>query len=106
NRPFNKLLDNGLFVRQSFFIGRLDTVHAGLPEMEIHPTNSFAHNTTIRQRKYIFFKTEEDIFGAFPIGDAVRVEDTTEITTISNEFACAFYLRRSSMLINEAKVNV
>lgn len=106
NRPFNKWLDNGLFVRQSFFIGRLDTVHAGLPEMEIHPTNSFAHNTSIRQRKYIFFKNEEDIFGAFPIGDAVRVEDTTKITTISNEFTYAFYLRSSSMLKNEAKVNV
>src|SRR5690606_27578494 len=106
NMTFNNWLSNVLFVRQSFFIGRLDTVHAGLPEMEIHPTNSFAHNTSIRQRKYIFFKNEEDIFGAFPIGDAVRVEDTTKITTISNEFTYAFYLRSSSMLKNEAKVNV
>ena len=106
NRPFNKWLDNGLFVRQSFYIGRLDTVHAGLPEMEIHPTNSFAHNTSIRQRKYIFFKNEEDLMGAFPLGDAVRVEDTTRVTTISNEFTYAFYLRSRSMLKNEAKVNV
>ena len=44
--------------------------------------------------------------GAFPLGDAVRVEDTTRVTTISNEFTYAFYLRSRSMLKNEAKVNV
>jgi hypothetical protein len=106
NRPFNKWLDNGLFLRQSFYIGRLDTVDGGLPEMEIHPTNSFAHNTSIRQRKYIFFKNEEDLYGAFPLSDAVNVRDTTKITTISNEFTYAFYLRNKSMLKNEAKINV
>ncbi|HMR19848.1 MAG TPA: hypothetical protein PKA53_11175, partial [Sphingobacterium sp.] len=105
NRPFNKWLDNGLFLRQSFYIGRLDTVNAGLPEMEIHPTNSFAHNTSIRQRKYIFFKNEEDLYSAFPLSDAVDVHDTTQVTTISNEFTYAFYLRNKS-LKNEAKVNI
>src|SRR5690606_6406132 len=105
NRPFNKWLDNGLFVRQSFFIGRLDTVHAGKPEMEIHPTNAFAHNTSIGQRKYIFFKNEEDLYSAFPFGDAVEVHDITKVTNISNEFTYTFYLRNKS-LKNEAKVNV
>jgi len=105
NRPFNKWLDNGVFLRQSFYIGRLDTVNAGKPEMEIHPTNAFAHNTSVRQRKYIFFKNEEDLYNAFPFGDAVEVQDTTKITTISNEFTYAFYLRNRS-LKNEAKVNV
>lgn len=106
NRPFNKWLDNGMFLRQSFYIGRLDTLHKGLPEMEIHPTNSFAHNTSIRQRKYIFFKNEEDLYEALPLSDAVHVHDTTKITTISNEFTYAFYLRSKSMLKNEAKINL
>ena len=105
NRPFNKWLDNGLFLRQSFYIGRLDTVNAGTPEMEIHPTNTFAHNTSIRQRKYVFFKNEEDLYSAFPFGDAVETHDTTKITNISNEFTYAFYLRNKS-LKNEAKVNL
>ncbi|NGM62429.1 putative porin [Sphingobacterium sp. SGG-5] len=105
NRPFNKWLDNGVFLRQSFYLGRLDTVHAGKPEMEIHPTNAFAHNTSIRQRKYIFFKNEEDLYSAFPFGDAVEVHDTTKVTNISNEFTYTFYLRNKS-LKNEAKVNV
>lgn len=106
NRPFNKWFDNGLFLRQSFYMGRLDTVNAGLPEMEIHPTNAFAHNTSVRQRKYIFFKNEEDLYGAFPLSDAVDVRDTTKVTTISNEFTYTFYLRSRSMLENEAKINI
>src|SRR5690606_14878163 len=97
NRPFNKWLDNGVFLRQSFYLGRLDTVHAGKPEMEIHPTNAFAHNTSIRQRKYIFFKNEEDLYSAFPFGDAVEVNDTTKVTNISSEFTYAFYLRNKSL---------
>ncbi|TJZ61967.1 hypothetical protein FAZ15_05495 [Sphingobacterium olei] len=106
SRPYNKWLDNGLFLRQSFYIGRLDTLNAGLPEMEIHPTNAFAHNSSIRQRKYIFFKNEEDMYGAFPFGNAGLVHDTTKITTISNEFTYSFYLRNKSLLKNEAKLNL
>lgn len=106
NRPFNKWLDNGLFLRQSFFIGRLDTLQAGTPEMEIHPTNSFAHNSSIRQRKFIFFKNEDDVNEAFPLNNLRHVSDTTNITTISNEFTYSFYLRNKSLLKNEAKLNL
>lgn len=106
NRPFNKWIDNGIFLRQSYYLGRLDTLHKGLPEMEIHPTNAIAHNTSIRQRKYIFFKNESDQEGAFPYNEAIRVQDTTKVTTISNEFTYAFYLRNKSLLKNEAKLNV
>lgn len=90
NRPYNKWKDNGLFLRQSYFLGRLDTVNKGTPEMEIHPTNVVAHNSSIRQRKFIFFKNEVDAEGAFPTGSAELVDDTTSITTISNEFTYSF----------------
>ncbi|MFZ4862604.1 putative porin [Sphingobacterium sp. Mn56C] len=106
NRPYTKWNDNGLFLRQSFFIGRLDTVNAGTPEMEIHPTNAFAHNSSIRSRKYIFYKNEADLNGAFPQGSAVLVHDTTRVTNISNEFTYTFFLRNKSLLKNEAKLNV
>lgn len=106
SRPFNKWLDNGAFIRQSYYLGRLDTLHKGLPEMEIHPTNTIAHNTSVRQRKYIFFKNESDAEGAFPFGDAIMTDDTTKVTTISNEFTYSFYLRNKSLLKNEAKLNV
>lgn len=106
NRPYNKWNDNSLFIRQSYYIGKLDTVNNGLPEMEIHPTNSIAHNTHIRQQRFVFYKNEDDRFQAFPYGNLREVHDTTKITTISNEFTYAFYLRGKSVLKNEAKINL
>lgn len=106
NRPYNKWRDNGMFVRQSYFFGRLDTLNAGTQEMEIHPTNAVAHNSSIRQRKYIFFKNEADANGAFPLSDVQLVDDTTSITTISNEFTYSFYLRGKGVFKNEAKLDL
>lgn len=106
NRPYNKWRDNGLFVRQSYFLGRLDTLNVGTPEMEIHPTNVLAHNSSIRQRKFIFFKNEADVNAAFPINDVDLVNDTTNITTISNEFTYSFYLRGKGVFKNEAKLDL
>ena len=106
NRPLNKWKDNSFFIRQSYYIGRLDTIKVGTPEMEVHPTNSIAHNTSIRQRKFVFHKNEEDREGAFPFGDAVLVDDTTKITTITNEFNYGFYLRGKGGFKNEAKLDL
>src|SRR5690606_28967043 len=89
-----------------YYLGRLDTLHKGQPEMEIHPTNAIAHNSSFRQRKYVFFKNESDSEGAFPFGNAQLVRDTTSVTTISNEFTYSFYLRNRSLLKNEAKLNL
>ncbi|MEJ5053328.1 putative porin [Sphingobacterium sp. MYb382] len=106
DRPNNKWKDQGLFLRQSYFLGRIDTVNAGTPEMEIHPTNAVAHNTSIRQRTYTFFKNEGDLEGAFPYGDAILVRDSTRITNISNDFTYSFYLRGKGVFKNEAKLEV
>lgn len=106
NRPYNKWKDNGVFIRQSYFMGRLDTINKGTTEMEIHPTNAIAHNSSFRQKKFIFFKNEEDLEGAFPYGDAVLVDDTTKITTISNEFTYSFFLRGKGVFKNEAKLDL
>ena len=106
DRPHHKWKDNGLFLRQSYYLGRLDTINKGTPEMEIRPTNSVAHNTSLRQRTFTFFKNESDVDGAFPYADFVRVEDTTTVTNITNEFTYSFYLRGKGVLKNEAKLDL
>lgn len=105
DRPRTKWTDYGFFLRQSLFVGRIDTVNKNQPEMEIHPTNVMAHNTYLRTRKYMFFKNEDDVHGAFPYASHRRVGDTTEVTTISNEFTYSFHLRSGS-LKNEAKLEL
>lgn len=106
NRPRNEWRDNSLFIRQSMFLGHIDTVDAGKPTMQIYPTNSIAHNSSVRIQKFNFFKNETDGNGAFPYGPSQLSQDTTEITSISNEFEYSFYLRGKSIFKNEAKLNV
>ncbi|WP_159637097.1 putative porin [Sphingobacterium composti Ten et al. 2007 non Yoo et al. 2007] len=105
-RPYNKWNDNSFFLRQSYYMGRLDTINKAEPDMEIHPTNAIAHNTHIRQQRFVFYKNEPDTYNAFPYGTFIEVHDTTKVTTISNEFTYSFYLRPKSVLKNEAKLNV
>lgn len=105
DRPFSKWQDNSLFLRQSYYLGRVDTVNKGLPEMQIHPTNVMAHNSSVRQRRYVFFKNEDDQYGAFPVGDQRRVGDTTDVINVMNEFTYRFYLRSPS-LKNEARLEL
>src|SRR5690606_33353987 len=105
NRPYSKWKDLGFFIRQSYFMGRIDTVSGNGPDAEIHPTNVVAHNSSIRQQKFIFFKNQADLYNALPFNNLVRVEDTTKITTISNDFTYSFYLRGKN-LKNEAKVEL
>lgn len=106
NRPFTKWKDNSAFLRQSYYIGRIDTVNKGQPEMEIHPTNVIAHNSSIRHQEYVFFKNEEDIYGAFPYGDAVLVDDTTSVLTVSNDFNYGFFLRSKALGNNQARLDL
>src|SRR5699024_3385068 len=106
NRPYNKWTDKSLFLRQSYYLGRLDTLHKGEPNMEIHPTNTIAHNSSIRHQRFLFFKNEEDLYGAFPFGDDVLVQDTTSVVTVSNELTYSFYLRNKSLKKNEARLDL
>ena len=105
NRPYNKWKDMGFFVRQSYYMGRIDTVSGNGPDAEIHPTNVIAHNTRFRQQKFIFFKNQQDLYGALPFDNLDHVHDTTKISTISNDFSYSFYLRGRN-LKNEAKVEL
>ena len=105
NRPYNKWKDMSVFLRQSYYIGRIDTVNGKGPDAEIHPTNVIAHNSSVRQQKFIFFKNQQDLYNAFPFKSLEWVDDTTKITTISNDFTYSFYLRGKAMK-NEAKVEL
>src|SRR5690606_1480631 len=79
NRPRHTWRDNTIFLRQSLYIGRIDTINAGLPEQQLLPTNRMAQQTRVRIRNYQFFKNEEDVNDAFPFGESVLTEDTTRV---------------------------
>lgn len=106
--PRSKWWDNSFFLRQSLYLGRLDTIDKGKPTMQIHPTNSMAHNTRLRRQTYNFFKNMNDDYNALPYNNnAITLNnDRTYITNVSNEFEYNFFLRGESVFKNEAKLNL
>lgn len=107
-RPRHTWVDNTLFLRQSIYLGKLDTVSRGLPEQQILPTNRFAHSISYRTQQFDFYKNEADVQGAFPFGESVLTQDTTSLKTVTNEFDYSFYLRGTSIgfVKNEIKLDL
>ncbi len=107
-RPRHTWRDNSIFLRQSLFVGRLDTVHAGEPEQQILPTNRMSHSLRLRSQSFQFYKNEADVNDAFPFGNNVRALDTTQVYTITNDFGYSFYLRGKSLAFikNEVKLDL
>src|SRR5690606_6477247 len=107
DRPRHTWRDNTIFLRQSLFIGRLDTIHPGEPEQQILPTNRLSHSVNLRFQNFQFYKNEEDSYGAFPFAQSRLTEDTTRVNTITNDFGYSFYLRGKSLAFikNEVKID-
>ncbi|SEM74700.1 Putative porin [bacterium A37T11] len=108
DRPRNAWKDNSFFMKQTYFLGRIDTLNARKEDQIILPTNRVAHTLRIRQQQFKFYKNESDENGAFPFGQSVLTQDSTHLTTISNEFGYSFYLRGNSLsfIKNEVKLDL
>ena len=107
--PLNLLWkDDELFLRQSIYLGAMDTLNRGLPEQQILPTNRFAHSISYKKRRFDFFKNEADVFGAFPFAESILTEDTTSVTSVTNDFSYSFFLRGTSLAFikNEVKLDL
>lgn len=102
--------DHTFFLRQSYFIGRIDSLHAKTPQLEILPTQRVSHTLRLNSKKFGFYKNEDDANGAFPFSadQSILTKDSTRIKSISNEFGYSFYLRgkSTSFIKNEVKLDL
>src|SRR5690606_3730327 len=107
-RPRHTWRDNSIFLRQSLFLGRLDTIHAGEPEQQILPTNRMSHSLNLRFQNVQLYKNEEDLNGAFPFVQNRLTEDNTRVNTITTDFGDSVYLRGNSLAFikNEVKIDL
>jgi len=108
NRPRHTWRDNNIFLRQSLFVGRLDTINAGKPEQQILPTNRMSHSLNVHFQNFQFYKNEEDVNGVFPFVQSRLTDDTTRVNTVTNDFGYSFYLRGKSLAFikNEVKIDL
>lgn len=99
------------FLRQYYYIGRMDSLADGNASARILPTQRFSHSITFTKDQYKFFKNEEDVFGVFPklpSQSFTKTNDSTKVSDLRNEFNYSFYLRGKSVsfIKNELKLDL
>lgn len=101
---------NSILVKQSYFVGRIDTNSASNSQ-NILPTNKITHTLTYTKNQYSFKKNEIDEFSVLPLNpksiDSIFTNDSTNVKHLQNEFIYSFFLRAkgSAIIKNELKID-
>src|SRR5690606_12580546 len=66
DRPMQTWRRTQFFLKQSYYVGRMDSLPGENASERILPTQRLSHTFTFTRDRYKFFKNEEDIYGAFP----------------------------------------
>lgn len=100
--------DNSLMIRQSYFVGRIDSTTNSTTQ-NILPTNKITHTFSYTNSSYSFKKEELDTYALLPTpkADLSFTNDSTNVKHIQNEFIYSFFLRAkgSSFIKNELKID-
>jgi hypothetical protein len=100
---------NSLLLKQSYFIGRIDTVPQEVMK-KVLPTNKVSYTLAYNTQAFSFLKNETNDKSILPEGliDLVNTHDSTHVAHLQNEFIYSFFLRgkSSSFIKNELKVDL
>jgi len=111
NRPRQTWKQKSFFLKQSYYIGRMDSLKSDSLGTQILPTQRVSHAITYTTDRYKFFRNEPDLFGALPnisVPDSTVTNDSTMVNNLRNEFTYSFYLRGKTVgfLKNEVKLDL
>ncbi|MEY3678189.1 MAG: hypothetical protein RI924_330, partial [Bacteroidota bacterium] len=110
NRPRQTWRENTVFLKQTFDIGRRDTLSSDTAT-SLLPTQRVAYTLSYTKNRFRFFRNEPDTYNVFPHPQPETTSltnDTTEIAHLHNAFDYSFYIRSRSVgfLRNELKVDL
>src|SRR6202007_3451435 len=98
--------NNGLYLKQYYYIGKIDSAKKG----SVLPTQRVAYTFYYNKIKSSFFQNEPDNYGVFPdyYYSANYSRDSLSVFHIQNGFSYSFYLRGKSTgtIKNELKLDV
>ena len=111
DRPMQTWRQTQFFLKQLYYIGRMDSLQGPDSSERILPTQRVSHTLTYTRDQYKFFRNEEDVYGAFPTLPSqsyTLTNDSTKVSNLRNEFAYSFYLRGKalSFIKNELKLDL
>ncbi len=111
NSSYINYRNNGAYIKQSYYLGRIDTLkNAGTESVKILPTQRFTHTFFYNTQKYRFIQNEPDNYRVFPdyFFNSTVSQDSLSVMNIRNDFSYSFYLRGKSVSFvkNEVKLDV
>jgi len=108
---FENWKDNGLYVKQFYYIGHIDSSQRhGADSTKVLPTQRVAFTFYYKESKYDFIQNDIDTYNVFPdyYFSANRSRDSLTVTHLQNNFDYSFYLRSKSAktVKNEIKLDL
>ncbi|RYZ96758.1 MAG: hypothetical protein EOP47_23180 [Sphingobacteriaceae bacterium] len=98
----------GIYLKQFYYIGRIDT--AGKGAAKILPTQRVSHTLSYTRNRYHFIQDDVDTYNVFPdyYFSSRTSSDSLTVNQLHNEFSYSFYLRGRSVgfVKNEMKLDV
>jgi len=100
----------GIYLKQFYYIGRIDSVKKAGSNASILPTQRVAFTFNYDTRKYNFLQNDQDTYHVFPdyYFSSNYARDSLTVTHLQNSFSYSFYLRSKNpaAVKNEVKLDV
>jgi hypothetical protein len=107
---FENWKEGGLYLKQFYYIGRIDSVKKGTGNSNILPTQRVSYTLNYNTRKYDFIQNDADTYHVFPdyYFSSNFSRDSLTVTHLQNDFSYSFYLRSKavSFVKNEVKLDL
>lgn len=101
---------SGFYLKQFYYIGRIDSVKRGTGYSSILPTQRVAYTFNYNTRKYNYLENGPDFYHVFPdyYYSSDHSRDSLTVSHLQNDFSYSFYLRNKSTKItkNELKLDL
>jgi hypothetical protein len=107
---FQNWKNTGLYVKQFYYIGKIDSLNKTAGGTNVLPTQRVAYTFYYNQRTYHYLQNDPDTYNVFPdyYFSAERSRDSLHVFHLQNDFSYSFYLRGKSVnfVKNELKLDV
>lgn len=102
--------NNGLYIKQFYYIGRIDSLRKGSDSAKVLPTQRVAYTFYYNAQQYKFLQNDVDNYHVFPdyyFSSSIS-RDSVVLHHLQNDFSYSFYLRgkSTSFVKNELKLDL
>ena len=99
---------SGIYLKQFYYIGHIDSVKKGAGQSVILPTQRVAFTFNYNTKKFNFLQNDIDTYHVFPdyYYSSNYSRDSLTVRHLQNDFSYSFYLRSKSTSVNKNELKL